>query len=1094
MLGLFILMIPFALYAQNIQVSGTVLDANNEPLPGVNVVQTGTTNGTITDLDGKYSLSVPSDATLTFSYIGFTNHVENVNGRTSIPPVVLESDDKELEQVVVVGYGTMKKSDVSGSVVSVDTKDMMKRAPVNIGQALQGVAAGVIVTAQDGAPDANSAVRIRGIATINGSADPLYVVDGVQVGTNANFINPSDIESIEVLKDASATAIYGSAGANGVIMITTKHGTKGHAQINVTADFGIETLPFKLKTLGIDKFASTVRESAKNAGQGLSNKVWDEKYDGKRTYIDWQDEMIDVAIRQQYGLSASGGTDKTSYNFSVGYLDYDGLVVNTNMNRLTARANSKTRVNNYIEVGGDINYVHTESSGSNAAIGNNGNLSSLRDFAYMTPTLDYVLNNEDNGTLVNVNIENSDGTYGCGYLNTPEGWEGSTSVSNNVYASQMEANGISKNNRLMASGFVDITLFKGFSIHSIASYTYSGQEGNDFSGGKKRFNVIGGKLQEIEEFPTKVDQKYNFSLNNSSSSTVGVETYATYKFRNDVHDFSIMVGNTVSKYRGQWVNAQAKDFPQATTRDLGLTLAPDTKEGNGAFNADSRMLSWFGRLTYSLFDRYILTATIRRDGSSNFSSGNRWGTFPSAALAWRISEEKFMENVEFINNLKFRLGWGQTGNAGNMGGKSITALKTANISYPFYTADGSLGIGTSSSMDRQIGYRMEFVDNDLKWETNEQTNIGVDLGLMKGQLNVTLDYFIRNTKDLLLNRSVRESIGYSSYYTNYGEIQNKGFEFSINYTKKLNKDWTVGVVFNGSTLKNEIKKMGDPIFNHCGASTNDGSNVGAVGDAAGFHWGNHSICKEGEAVGSFYGYVTDGIIQNEQELAEYIKYFTHPDPVVEKLCMSDAKPSVGDYKFKDLNGDGRLDENDMTVLGNGIPKFNYGITLNATYKNFDFSIYGYGVGGQKILSYSAMRLSTVFMSDDQTFPNLLEDSYDKVAHVENGVVTNPGATLPRLMKVDPNYNMRCSDQWVKKGNFFRLSNLQIGYTFDKELVNKIGLQNARVSFAIQNLAVFSKYKKYGDPEVGQGSVLFTGLDTGRFPMPRTFQFGVNLTF
>ena len=317
LMGLFLLMIPFALYAQNIQVTGTVLDANNEPLPGVNVVQTGTTNGTITDLDGKYSLSVPSDATLTFSYIGFTNHVENVNGRTNIPPVVLESDDKEIEQVVVVGYGTMKKSDVSGSVVSVDTKDMMKRAPINVNQGLQGAAAGVMVTAQDGSPEGKSQVRIRGVATINGSAQPLYVVDGVQVGTNADFLNPADIESMEVLKDASATAIYGAAGANGVIMITTKHGQKGKARFDFSADFGIQTLAYKLDVLSVDEYAQFIRDMHANDSQGLFNEIWDAKYDGKRNSIDWQDQFTDAALKQQYTMSVAGGNDKSQTSFSA---------------------------------------------------------------------------------------------------------------------------------------------------------------------------------------------------------------------------------------------------------------------------------------------------------------------------------------------------------------------------------------------------------------------------------------------------------------------------------------------------------------------------------------------------------------------------------------------------------------------------------------------------------------------------------------------------------------------------------------------------------------------------------------------------------
>ena len=331
---------------------------------------------------------------------------------------------------------------------------------------------------------------------------------------------------------------------------------------------------------------------------------------------------------------------------------------------------------------------------------------------------------------------------------------------------------------------------------------------------------------------------------------------------------------------------------------------------------------------------------------------------------------------------------------------------------------------------------------------------------------------------------MRSSTGFSSVYTNYGEIQNTGFEFSATYNKQLNNDWSINVSFNGSTLKNEVKKMGSPLYSQNDGSTGDGSNVGAVGAPAGFHWGNHSICTEGEAVGSFYGYKTDGIIMNESQLNEYLS----------RVSLSEGEAHVGDFMYKDLNNDKVLDQNDMTILGNGIPKFNYGITIGASYKNWDFNIYGYGVLGQDILSYSAMRLSTVFSSDDQTFPNILKSSYDKIAHVENGQVTNTDATLPRLMMVDKALNMRCSDAWVKNGNFFRMSNIQVGYTFPKNWISPLGLQAARLSFAVQNLFTASPYKKYGDPEVGQGSVLFSGLDTGRFPMPRTYQFGVNVTF
>ena len=429
-------LLPLGALAQSI-VKGTVNDEAGEPIIGATVKVQGGTTGAITDFNGAFSVQAASNATLSVSYVGYVTETVKVNGRSNIV-VVLKEDTNTLNDVVVIGYGTMRKSDISGAVTSVDQEAVMKRIPTNIGQALQGAAAGVMVTQQDGAPDANAAIRIRGVGTINGDANPLYVVDGIQVGTSASFVNPADIERIEILKDASAAAIYGSAGANGVVMITTKHGKKGSSQINITADFGLQTLPYKLKTLDVDTYAASIREARANQGVGVANMIWDQQYDGKRNSIDWQDVMTHAALRQQYGASISGGNDKTQYSLSFGYLDVDGLVVNSNYNRFSVRANVSSKINKYLEVGGDINYVHSQSHGSNAGIGNNGNLSSLRDFAFMAPTLDYLVNNVAGNEHIKVNVKNPDGSYGVGYQQTPDGWEGMTQILGNPYATQME--------------------------------------------------------------------------------------------------------------------------------------------------------------------------------------------------------------------------------------------------------------------------------------------------------------------------------------------------------------------------------------------------------------------------------------------------------------------------------------------------------------------------------------------------------------------------------------------------------------------------------------------------------------------------------
>ena len=394
-------------------VKGTVVDENGEPVVGATVRVNGTQAGSITDLNGAFSVSASPQATLSISYVGFEPQQVRVAGRQQVN-VVLKEDAATLKDVVVVGYGTMKKSDISGSVATVDQEAVMKRVPTNIGQALQGAAAGVQVSMQDGSPDGKAAIRIRGIGTINGDASPLYVVDGVQVGTSADFVNPSDIERIEILKDASATAIYGSAGANGVVIITTKHGSKGKTNINITADFGLQTLPYKLDVLSLDEYAKAIKEAKANDGSMFINQLWNRADMKGVNAVDWQKEMTRAALRQQYGASLNGGNDKTQYNLSMGWLDVDGLVVNTNYKRFTTRANITSKVNRFLEIGGDINYTHSESHGSNMGLGNNQNLSSLRDFASLTPTLDYIDENDPNKQLVNVNLVNPDGTYGSG--------------------------------------------------------------------------------------------------------------------------------------------------------------------------------------------------------------------------------------------------------------------------------------------------------------------------------------------------------------------------------------------------------------------------------------------------------------------------------------------------------------------------------------------------------------------------------------------------------------------------------------------------------------------------------------------------------
>jgi TonB-linked SusC/RagA family outer membrane protein len=666
---------------------------------------------------------------------------------------------------------------------------------------------------------------------------------------------------------------------------------------------------------------------------------------------------------------------------------------------------------------------------------------------------------------------------------------------------------------VFTSAYAQINIVKGLTFKTVGSFNFYSSDGNNFTYLKNRYNEDPVTHQYYEAYDAaqakgstvpKEHTVNSFSINQSQSTTINIENYFNYNWKNDVVNLNLMIGQEASNSWGEWVNASTQGFKEQTIRQIGLS--DDTKNGNGGFNAKVRGVSYFGRVTASLFDKYVLTATIRRDGSSNFGSGNRFGTFPSAALAWRISQEDFLKDNDVISNLKLRLGWGQTGNSG--GATSLATVQTSmttyngtQLLYGYYNQDGGMGQFGGGITTTNAGIRNVVVDSDLKWETNEQTNIGIDLGLLQGQFNITMDYFIRKSKDLLLTRNFASSSSIMQLYTNYGEIDNKGFEFQINWQKRIH-DWNFSASFTGSTLKNEIKKMGDPQFftndhgtNDPAMTNNDGTNQGCIGAASGYKWGDHATAQEGYAVGSYYGYVVEGIWQSEKEINDAARADKQPDgsttytPYQKAIdpTKTDEATAPGDFKYKDLNGDGIITDADREVIGNGFPKFNYGINLNASWKNFDFSIYGYGVAGLELLSYSAMRLSIAYQGDDGCIPNTLKDN-------SYWTEDNKGADLPRFTYLDPNWNRRVSTAWVKKADYFKISNIQIGYTFDRKVIENLKLSNARVYFAISNLALFSKYKKYGDPECGQGCVLYTGLDSGRYPNPRTYQFGVSFSF
>ena len=1033
-------------FSQGITVTGTVTDNSGDPLLGVNVVIKGTTTGVITLENGNYSLNVPNaNSVLQFSYIGFVTQEIQV-GTKRVVNVRLIEDTQLIDELIVVGYGTMRKSDITGAVTSVNSEEMLKRNPINIVQGLQGAAAGVLVSKNSGSPDGSATVLIRGVATITASASPLYVVDGIQVGTNANFVNPADIERMEVLKDASSTAIYGARGANGVILITTKRGDRGRTRLNFSSNVGIQQLSGRLDVADADLFAYALREGRKNDGSVLTNKAFSEDYIGKLRTIDWQDAMTRQALQQNYTLSASGGNDNTQANLSLGYLNNEGIVINSDFTRLTVRANITQKVKDFIEMGGSVTFVHSENRGS-------GN---LRNWATLTPTMDYVdpVTGEFISHNYNDRTPNGKNWYTFMQITASAGDLGRSQ--DNPYAASMWADQTpTYSNRVLANANLDIKLFKGLSFKTIASYSLSTSDGSTFS----RANN--------ERIPTA--NNYNtFSMSQSQGNDLQLENYFTYAWKNAMNNLTLTAGNNISRSWGHRVNASGREFPSDTYRDFSLTTNVTARDGGGRFDLESRFVSFFGRMLYSFNDRYSFTATVRRDGSSNFGAGKRWGTFPSAAVAWRLSEEDFIKNLGYFKNLKLRLSWGQTGNSGGATNLAVPQLSNNRIAYNYSALNGLNAAGANT---KEVGFaQLNLIDENLHWEVNTQTNLGLDFGILNNELNVALDYFIRDAKDLLINYKVRPSTGFVQVRTNAGHIRNSGFELTLDYNKRINREWNFGIKLTGSTLKNSVIEVGDPIF----ANNSD----------SGDQWNDHSITMNGYAVGSFYGYRVEGIFRDQAEVDKY-------NDIAKSKGLSAYQVSTtapGDFRYKDKDNSGNITASDKEVLGNGFPTINYGLNVTAGYKNFDAMIYSYGVAGVDIFSYSKMKMTNLFRTGGGV-QNPLK-YYINNAWTEN----NRDASMSRMTIVDRNQNYRVSDAYIVKGDYFKLANLQIGYTFPRSILTPVKMETARFYFSIENIACFSSYNKYGDPEVGTGSVLLTGFDPGRYPYPRTYTVGLNFSF
>ena len=1035
-LGLLFLLclIPLWAFSQNITVKGVVKDATGESVIGASVVQKGTSNGIITDIDGNFTLNVPSNSTIVISFVGYKTQEIPVAGKTQIN-VTMKEDTEMLDEVVVVGYGQMKRSDLTGSVVSVNDQAIKKSVPTSIDQVLQGRAAGVQIQANSGTPGASTSIRIRGINSLNATNQPIFVIDGVVVDSatddeNSNplsSINPSDIVSMDVLKDASATAIYGSRASNGVIMITTKRGQAGEATVTYDGYAGWQEMPKQLDMLNLRQYAQHHNDrSALGLVEQSSSFVRPDLL-GEGT--NWQDELFSKAFMTSHNISVSGGNNKTTYAFSGGFLDQDGIALGSSFRRLSLRANIDTEIKSWLR--GGVNFSFAESK-QNVGTDNNTIMSAL----IQQPT---------------VAVTSPDGSF--------DGPDDVWMPENPVGLASIRTNNNRKTN-FRFNTYLEANLLKGLTFKTELSadwnfnnyYYYQ----PDYQFGIKTSDTRTSRW-------TKTNTKY-WSWRNILTYN---NTFA------EKHNINVMVGQEMSHSNWETQVGTATGFLSNTTPDLSAgDVTTSTTTGSRVVNS---IASFFGRAFYSFDERYLLTATIRRDGSSKFAKGNKWGWFPAVALAWRASQESFLRNNAIINNLKLRAGWGATGNQ-NVSDYAYMAL----LSYK--TTPWGTGVLTGNT-----------ANPDLTWETTHSYNVGIDLGLFQNRIEVIADVYYKKTKNLLLQLPLPAYLGSSGQgaasnpWGNVGSLENKGIELTVNTTNITNKDfqWTSNLVF--SLNRNKVLEL-----------DTDNSSIEKSYQPSS---ASYIVTKTtvGQPIGQFWGYKVIGRFDEPTDF-----YYKDADGNVKQVAIPEgntiAKNStwIGDYIYEDRNGDGVINNEDCTYIGNPEPKFTYGIGNTFSYKGFDLTIFFSGSYGNKALNLTRYRIE-----DPRSNGNILKSSlnYAQIGLIDpNGpdddyrnlhVVNGSATTLPALQESDANNNFtRISDMLVEDASYIRLQNISIGYTFPKKWINKIFLNNARIYANIQNVYTWSKYKGL-DPEVGAiyGDALMTGVDYGRYPSPRIYTFG-----
>lgn len=1043
---LFFLVSQFAL-AQT-QVKGVVNDLKGITLPGVTILEKGTNNGTITDFDGNYSITVGNNSTLTFSFMGFKTQEILVAGKSQINAVLIESIE-DLDEVVVIGYGTQKRSDINSAISSIGAKDIENLKAASFDQMMQGKAAGVVISSNSGEPGSNVSVRIRGVSSLTGTNEPLYVIDGVPIsgdarnsstsGRNAagdsNFsnlgnitvsplalINPNDIESIDILKDASATSIYGSRGANGVIIVTTKSGKKGTGKLAFENSYSISQLPTKLNSMNLQQYAR--HQNALSDVYDPSSKRPEFAHPellGKGT--DWQDAIYRTGFMTSNQLSFSGGKDGVNYYISGGILNQDGIVIESGFKRYNFRANVDAKVNNFIKVGANISGAVTDEK--------------------------LTLNGQFNGVVATSLLATPDiavRELSGAFTGPPVG--GQTSFVNPVATSLLGSNTLVRKN-YSGNFYAQIDLLKGLEYRfEIGGYIY---------------NNLGERFDPMYSLGNAVKSFANLYYNPSEGNSWNLKNMLTYKNTIDKHSFTILA--VQESNRAHWEGYSLVGNGYKDNNDHSLSASDlDQIELIGVYAGTQTLSSYLGRAVYDYNNKYSISAAIRADGSSKFFIGNKWGVFSSVGGSWKLSNETFMgDTKKYIDNIKFRFGWGQTGN--NQIGNNLY--------------DSNLHVVNSTMGTSYLPANTP--NKNLKWETQEQTNIGLDFTLFGSKLTTAIDWYQKTSKDFLYQVPLPNFLsgggdyegGVNPPYFNLGSMENRGLEITLGYTTNVSNNFSWNSSLNLTKYENEVTNMA-------------GLNIIKTMGTLAYNTVTVSRTQEGLPIGSFLGYEAIGIYRTDADLTTYGHTDTSGNKVILKNGTNSLLPEFqkGDVIYRDLNNDGIIDQKDLKAIGNPNPKFTYGFTNNFKYKDIDLSIFVQGAVGNDLMNLTR---------SSGTMNSFIGSNY--LTEASNFYsATNINAAFPRPSTYD-HINNAVSTRFIEDGTYLRVQNITLGYTLPTDILSKIKISRLRVYASGQNLFTFTDYTGY-DPEVGSYNqdALLSGIDNGRYPLPRLISVGFNIEF